>query len=284
MRLCDVFYSTTAGRDFLAERDKMREEIESLKVQLGSFRAIRNAERKSLGDDAAEKIGNDTRELLVRCAFACGEISIGRAAELLGCSLVDCREKFHAEGVEQGDGLAVETIDTLVDQKEQIAKLQQRLDENSKQTDDEVARLNELLNEANRRANHANERLEICRKNYELCDKDRENALNQLAKLGEEINGPNGWKATCEVQRQTIAAYENGLTTPLSMPERSAYESRANEYRAELQRQLNEAWMRIDYKTADRIADLLGVQRPSDHEKEDLQPAAECGKPVKGVE
>jgi hypothetical protein len=38
----------------------------------------------------------------------------------------------------------------------------------------------------------------------------------------------------------------------------------------ELLRQMREAWMRLDYKTADRIADLIGEVRPTDHEKEDL--------------
>lgn len=41
-------------------------------------------------------------------------------------------------------------------------------------------------------------------------------------------------------------------------------------YRAELERQLNEAWMRLDYKTADRIAKLIGVPSPVDHELADL--------------
>lgn len=39
---------------------------------------------------------------------------------------------------------------------------------------------------------------------------------------------------------------------------------------AELRQQLNQAWMRADYHTADRIADILGEVRPTDHEKEDL--------------
>lgn len=38
----------------------------------------------------------------------------------------------------------------------------------------------------------------------------------------------------------------------------------------ELLRQMREAYMRLDYKTADRIADLIGEVRPTDHEKEDL--------------
>lgn len=41
--------------------------------------------------------------------------------------------------------------------------------------------------------------------------------------------------------------------------------------RSELRRQLTEAWMRLDYATADRIADLLGERRPSDHEAEDTK-------------
>lgn len=67
------------------------------------------------------------------------------------------------------------------------------------------------------------------------------------------------------------AAKRNGTLEEL----READCTRLLAYDAELQRQLNEAWMRVDYATADRIADLLGVPKPSDHEKEDLQPAAE---------
>jgi len=39
---------------------------------------------------------------------------------------------------------------------------------------------------------------------------------------------------------------------------------------SELLRQMREAWMRLDYKTADRIADIIGEPRPTDHEKADL--------------
>lgn len=39
---------------------------------------------------------------------------------------------------------------------------------------------------------------------------------------------------------------------------------------AELIRQMREAWMRADYRTADRIADIIGEPRPTDHEKADL--------------
>ena len=37
----------------------------------------------------------------------------------------------------------------------------------------------------------------------------------------------------------------------------------------ELRTQLQQAWQRLDYKTADRIADLLGEPRPTDHEAKD---------------
>lgn len=39
--------------------------------------------------------------------------------------------------------------------------------------------------------------------------------------------------------------------------------------KAELRRQLQAAWMRNDLKTADRIADLIGDKRPSEHEAAD---------------
>lgn len=39
--------------------------------------------------------------------------------------------------------------------------------------------------------------------------------------------------------------------------------------KAELRRQLQAAWMRNDLKTADRIADLIGDRRPSEHEAAD---------------
>lgn len=42
---------------------------------------------------------------------------------------------------------------------------------------------------------------------------------------------------------------------------------------AELRRQSLEAWMRGDIRTADRIADLIGDPRPSEHELADLRPA-----------
>lgn len=38
----------------------------------------------------------------------------------------------------------------------------------------------------------------------------------------------------------------------------------------ELLRQMREAWQRLDYRSADRIADLIGEVRPTDYEKEDL--------------
>ena len=37
--------------------------------------------------------------------------------------------------------------------------------------------------------------------------------------------------------------------------------------RAELRTQMQQAWQRLDYKTADRIADILGEPRPTEHEK-----------------
>jgi hypothetical protein len=43
-------------------------------------------------------------------------------------------------------------------------------------------------------------------------------------------------------------------------------------YQAELRRQLNEAWMRLAYDTADRIAELIGEPKPSEHEAEDAKP------------
>lgn len=36
---------------------------------------------------------------------------------------------------------------------------------------------------------------------------------------------------------------------------------------AELLVQMQQAWQRLDFATADRIADILGEPRPSDHEK-----------------
>jgi len=83
---------------------------------------------------------------------------------------------------------------------------------------------------------------------------------DQIDSLCESIEGKSGWRAT-------VASISESLER-----ERSCCDECVNKYRSELQRQLNEAWMRIDYKTADRIADLLGVKRPSDHEREDLKP------------
>jgi hypothetical protein len=39
---------------------------------------------------------------------------------------------------------------------------------------------------------------------------------------------------------------------------------------AELLIQMQQAWQRADYRTADRIADILGEPRPTDHEKAGL--------------
>lgn len=39
---------------------------------------------------------------------------------------------------------------------------------------------------------------------------------------------------------------------------------------AELLVQMKQAWMRLDYATADRIADILGEPRPTDHEQAGL--------------
>lgn len=43
-------------------------------------------------------------------------------------------------------------------------------------------------------------------------------------------------------------------------------------YQDELRRQIQAAWQRLDYYTADRLATLIGDPKPSDHEREDLQP------------
>jgi kynureninase len=40
---------------------------------------------------------------------------------------------------------------------------------------------------------------------------------------------------------------------------------------AELRRQINAAWMRGDLRTGDRIADLIGAKRPSEHEADVLK-------------
>ena len=46
-------------------------------------------------------------------------------------------------------------------------------------------------------------------------------------------------------------------------------EAKLQAMRAELRTQLQQAWQRLDYKTADRIADLLGEPRPTEHEAKD---------------
>lgn len=37
---------------------------------------------------------------------------------------------------------------------------------------------------------------------------------------------------------------------------------------------MNRAYMRLDYREADEIADFLGLPRPTDHELADVRPAA----------
>lgn len=48
------------------------------------------------------------------------------------------------------------------------------------------------------------------------------------------------------------------------------------EMQAELKTQMQQAWQRLDYKTADRIADILGEPRPTDHEGLDRAKAKEA--------
>lgn len=45
-------------------------------------------------------------------------------------------------------------------------------------------------------------------------------------------------------------------------------------YREELRTQLQKAYQRLDFATADRIAALVGEMKPSDYEKADLKPVA----------
>lgn len=73
----------------LAERDA---EIERLRL----FTEIWKAARLQ-----PDKFRHEAGEMLVRIAFEAGEISHGRAAELLGCSVMDIRER----GWVQGPGL-----------------------------------------------------------------------------------------------------------------------------------------------------------------------------------
>jgi hypothetical protein len=47
--------------------------------------------------------------------------------------------------------------------------------------------------------------------------------------------------------------------------------TKEQQYRSELLNQMTLAWMRLDFKTADRIADLIGLRRPSEHELDDLR-------------
>lgn len=59
-------------------------------------------------------------------------------------------------------------------------------------------------------------------------------------------------------KKPTALAFSSGLARRIA-DEIESLES-------ELQRQLNEAWMRLDYATADRIAKLIGVDSPITHE------------------
>jgi hypothetical protein len=74
--------------------DYLRAEIERLRAQL----ALWNAAKVQ-----PEELHRQCGEMLVRIALQVGDISYARAAELLGCSLVDIRER----GWEQGPGLDV---------------------------------------------------------------------------------------------------------------------------------------------------------------------------------
>lgn len=92
---------------------------ERAEAEVATFKAIRDAARKHLGD---KTLGDVTREVLVKCAFVCGEISHGRAAELMDCSVQEWREKCYEEGIVQGDGLD-ETICAVTRREELQAQL-----------------------------------------------------------------------------------------------------------------------------------------------------------------
>lgn len=79
-------------------------ELELSKVMLAELRRV--------------DVQGETLRTLVKCAFACGEISNGRAAELLDISVQEWREEYG--DIPQGDGLK-ETLEKLYSPRNEVA-------------------------------------------------------------------------------------------------------------------------------------------------------------------
>jgi hypothetical protein len=93
-----------------------------------------------------------------------------------------------------------------------------------------------------------------------------------------EFSSPDIANATIAELRQKVAELERQVTKANNRAEMEFLErqlaatKRIEHYDnclCELRRQLQAAWMRNDLKTADRIADLIGDKRPSEHEAAD---------------
>lgn len=113
------------------------------------------------------------------------------------------------------------------------------------------------------------------RRQLEERARERDEALDNAAALRDvfanrlsfcRTSGNSFFSATYATEADAAAAYIKACNAFSQFHPPGRMMSR---FRAELNRQVNEAWMRLDYATADRIADLLGVPRPTDHEAED---------------
>jgi|SRR5579859_2328459 len=88
--------------DIEAERDKAFDTINGLKKQIGMAKALRGLPLdQDITDEQVKANRADTFRWLVLWAWKHAEISIGRAAELLGTDIVSFREMANKEGVAQ---------------------------------------------------------------------------------------------------------------------------------------------------------------------------------------
>lgn len=126
-----------AAQCYEDEVAQLKAEVERLNQKLEVERAI----AKHLRD---VDVPEGTRTLLVKCAFACGEISHGRACELLHTDMESMKSIMAADGITQGDGL-----DAVVKMQAEVERLQRTviaMDEEMDRLTAENTRLQRDLN------------------------------------------------------------------------------------------------------------------------------------------
>ncbi len=134
----------------------------------------------------------------------------------------------------------------------------------------ENLRLQAECDELRERAEAAEEDRDTWKRRAEaVYDYQRVPADSELDYIGNAINLPfeswgngRGW-------RESLAIL-SGVKSTIA-----AHESRSREYISELRTQLQAAWQRLDCTTADRIAELIGDPKPTQHELADLKPGSD---------